>query len=213
LKVFIYIYYFFRSIFLRGFISTIRLIRAEAVNERVYGITTSSIKKSSSTEFYHYQGASYLVLFRILNAIKSETKNFAFVDIGCGKGRPVFVAESYGYENLIGIDLNKELIANAYDNLQRYKLKRESSTIKFITVNALEYNYINQPTVYFLFNPFNETVLKNVLNKIILSTTSQTWFVYMNPKFKEVFENEKIEIVTELKTNRYLEAIIYRIKF
>jgi len=152
-------------------------------------------------------------LFRILNAIKSETKNFAFVDIGCGKGRPVFVAESYGYENLIGIDLNKELIANAYDNLQRYKLKRESSTIKFITVNALEYNYINQPTVYFLFNPFNETVLKNVLNKIILSTTSQTWFVYMNPKFKEVFENEKIEIVTELKTNRYLEAIIYRIKF
>lgn len=212
MKVFIYIFYFFRSVFLRGSINTIKLIRAEGVNEKRYGITTSSIKKSDSTEFYHYQGAGYSVLFRIFNQITSATKGFVFVDIGCGKGRPVFVAESYGYENLTGIDLDQDLISIANENLKHYLLKRETSQIKFINVNALEYGYKNQPTVYFLFNPFNDVVLKKVLSKIISTTSSETWFVYMNPMFLEVFKHEKIEIVMELKTKKYLEAIIYKLK-
>lgn len=199
--------------FLRGFVNTIKLIKAETVNEKKYGITTSSIKKSNSTEFFHYQGAGYLVLFRIFKAIGPKTKNFAFVDIGCGKGRPVFVAESFGYENLTGIDLDKELISVANENLKSYLLKRASSNIQFIEINALEYNYINQPTVYFLFNPFNETVLKKVISKIISSSTCETWFVYMNPLFLDPFKHQKIEFVSELKTNNYLEAMIYRIKF
>jgi len=212
LKVFIYIFYFFRSVFLRGFINTIKLIKAETINEKKYGITTSSIKKSNSTEFFHYQGAGYLVLFRIFRAIEEKTKNFAFIDIGCGKGRPVFVAESFGYNNLKGIDLDGELIDIANKNLKNYLLKRESSNIKFIKVNALDYAYLNQPTVYFLFNPFNEAVLDKTINKILSSTSSETWFVYMNPMFKNCFVHEKIEVVCELKTKRYLEAIIYRVK-
>jgi 16S rRNA G966 N2-methylase RsmD len=145
--------------------------------------------------------------------LEPHTKNFAFVDIGCGKGRPVFVAESFGYQNLTGIDLDKELISTANENLKNYLLKSESSNIQFIAINALEYNYINQPTVYFLFNPFSEAVLKKVLNNIVSSTSSETWFVYMNPRFLDPFKHEKIELVSELKTNNYLEAMIYRIKF
>jgi len=212
LKVFIYIFYFFRSVFLRGFINTIKLIKAETINEKKYGITTSSIKKSNSTEFFHYQGAGYLVLFRIFREIEEKTKNFAFVDIGCGKGRPVFVAESFGFENLTGIDLDRDLISIANENLKSYLFKRASSTIQFITINALEYNYANQPTVYFLFNPFNEAVLDKVINRILSSTSSETWFVYMNPMYKNSFDNEKIEVVCELRTKKYLEAIIYKVK-
>ncbi len=135
------------------------------------------------------------------------------MDIGCGKGRPVFVAESFGYENLTGIDLDEELIAIANSNLKNYILKRKTSNIQFIHANALEYNYENKPMVYFLFNPFNEEVLKKVLKRIINSTTSETWLVYMNPKYKEAFTKEKFEVIEELKTKRYLEAVIYKIKF
>ncbi|MBL7912445.1 MAG: class I SAM-dependent methyltransferase [Bacteroidia bacterium] len=212
MKVFLYIYYFFRSAFLRGFTNTIRLIRAEGINEKKYGIATASIKKSNSTEFFHYQGAGYLVLFRIFEQIRPHTKNFCFMDIGCGKGRPVFVAESFGYENLKGIDLDEELVATANSNLKSYSLKRKASNIQFIHANALEYKYENQPTLYFLFNPFNEEVLKKVLQRIINSTSSETWFVYMNPKYLEAFTVDKFDLVKELKTKRYLEAIVYRIK-
>ncbi|MDP1801392.1 MAG: class I SAM-dependent methyltransferase [Bacteroidota bacterium] len=212
MKVFLYIYYFFRSAFLRGFANTIRLIRAEAQNEKKYGITTSSIKKSNSTEFFHYQGAGYLILFKVFEKIIPHTKTFNFMDIGCGKGRPVFVAESLGFENLKGIDLDEELIAISNSNLKNYLLKRKTSDIQFIKANALDFNYENKPTVYFLFNPFNEEVLKKVLQRIINSTTAETWFVYMNPKYKDAFTKEKFEVVEELKTKRYLEAVIYRLK-
>lgn len=212
MKIFIYIYYFFRSAALRGLANAIRLIRAEAPNEKKYGIATSSIKKSNSDEFFHYQGAGYLVLYRVFEEISANTRSYNFVDIGCGKGRPVFVAESFGYNNLTGIDLDKELIDAANKNLKTYLLKRKESLIEFIHANALEYNYKNTPTVYFLFNPFNEEVLKKVLARISSQTHSETWFVYMNPKYKTAFANDKFEIVKELKTKRYLEAVIYKLK-
>jgi 16S rRNA G966 N2-methylase RsmD len=212
LKIFIYIYYFFRSAALRGFSNAIELIRAEGPNEKKFGIATSSIKKSDSDEFFHYQGAGYLVLHSVFKEISSKTKTFDFVDIGCGKGRPVFVAESYGYNNLTGIELDKELVEAANENLKRYLLKRKESSIKFINVNALQNNYKNANTVYFLFNPFNKEVLEKVLARIISSTNSETWFVYMNPKYKTAFTNDKFEVVKELKTKRYLEAVIYRLK-
>jgi len=188
------------------------LIREEPIQEKIYGITTSSIKKSDSAEFFHYQGAGYLVLFRIFQQIAARTNRFDFVDIGCGKGRPIFVAEDFAYEKLTGIDLDKELISIANLNLKSYLLKKKTSRIEFIHANALEYNYKNTPTVYFLFNPFNEEVLKKVLERIIASTTSETWFVYMNPKYAKTFSLDKFEVVQELKTKRYLEAMVYKLK-
>ena len=52
----------------------------------------------------------------------------------------------------------------------------------------------------------------DVLQKIISSTKSETLFVYMNPKYKDVFAEEKFEIIAELKTKRYLEAVVYKLK-
>lgn len=212
MKFFIYIFYFFRSLFLRGGINTLKLISKESKNESLYGIKTSSLKKSDSTDYFHYQGAGYLILFGIFEKIYKTTNNYTFVDIGCGMGRPCFVAESYGYKNIIGIDLDLELINEAKLNLTRRLLKNKTSKIDFIHVNAMTYKYKNEPTVYFLFNPFNELVLKNVLAKIIDQTQSETWFIYMNPLYSKVFTPEKFEIITELKTKRYLEAIIYKLK-
>ena len=78
--------------------------------------------------------------------------------------------------------------------------------------NALEFNYKNELTVYFLFNPFNAEVLKKVLEKISASTTSETYFVYMNPKHAEVFKTVNIKLVTEFKTNKYLEALVFKLE-
>lgn len=211
-KVFIQLYYFFRSWFKRGFFNTIKLIRGEKVNEKLYEISTSSIKKSNSTEFFHYQGAGYLVLFRIFQKIVSQTKDFEFVDIGSGKGRVIFVAESFGYKNLTGIELDNELIKDSLENLKHYSLKNATSKITFININAINYNYKNQPAVYFLFNPFNGSVLKKVLDKIVESTKEETWFVYMNPNYLEAFSPDVFEVIYEIKTQKYLEAMVYKIK-
>ncbi|WP_317899157.1 class I SAM-dependent methyltransferase [Aurantibacillus circumpalustris] len=211
MKIVIYLYYFFRSVFLRGLYNTIQLLRAEQVNERFFGIKTSRIKKSNSKEFFHYQGASYKVLFRIFSEIK-DINNLEFVDIGSGKGRAVFMAEYNGFNYVSGIEMDEVLVSDSKNNVARYLKKRKESQIAFIQSNALDYEYKNAPSVYFLFNPFNEEILKKVLDRILSSTFAETWFIYMNPLYSEAFRREGIELVRTFKTRFYTEALLFKIK-
>jgi len=204
------IYYFFRSVFLRGLFNTIKIIAAEGKYERFFKISTAAFKHSYSKENFHYQGASYLVLFRIFKVLKEIAPHSAFVDIGCGKGRVIFVAEHQGYNTLIGIELDKDLVDVAQQNLIDYPFKRTESEIKFTNINALDFNYENKHTIYFLFNPFNETVLTKVLSRIIEKSHSETIIVYMNPIYQNAFKNESFQVLQKINTRFYTEAIIYR---
>ena len=211
MKVIILLYYFFRSFILRGPLSHFKLIYYEFLYEKRLSLKTARFKKSISNEYYHYQGAAYKVLFRVLKELYPLSKSFSFIDIGCGMGRVLFVAEFIGYNELKGIEIDAELIQQAKANLKRYPFKRVESTFEFVPNNALSYNYPNKPTVYFLFNPFNENVLSEVLAKILSSTKEETYFIYMNPKFQEVFSNKTIPLFKVCKTFLYTEAIIYRL--
>jgi trans-aconitate methyltransferase len=210
--MFKYVGYFFRSVKLRGFIATMKLILAEKRSEKKYGINTLAVKKSGSEENHDYQGAGYLVLHRILPKMITLTGDINFFDIGCGKGRALFVAERMGYSNLKGIDLDDELIMLAKQNLKNYELTKMASVIDFETANAINFNYENVPIVYFLFNPFNDKILEMVLEKIVLAAKSPTWFVYMNPVHKYVFEsNTNFKLEREFFTTKYLEASVYKL--
>lgn len=120
------------------------------------------------------------------------------------------VAEYYGYSQLVGIDLDQELIEEAKANLKRDKFLKPDSEVRFICVNALDYQYENQPSVYFLFNPFNEEVLSGVLKRILSQNSSEFWLVYMNPLYPTPFFSGGLELVKELKSWRYCEALIFR---
>ena len=212
MQIIIYTYYFLRSLLLRGLYNTIKLLRAELRNESFFRINTARIKRSSSSEFFHYQGASYLVLFKIFSEMDKKMKSYDFVDIGSGKGRVVYVAEYYGFNSLIGIELDDALVNDANNNAKLYPYKRPESKIEFIHTNALEYGYKDRPTVYFLFNPFNREIMEKVLDKILSSGKSEIWFVYMNPLYRTVFERKELEHVKTFKTRFYTEAVLYKTK-
>ncbi len=204
------LYYSLRSIVLRGLVNSVNLLRAEYKNEKFYGIATSVIKKSHSKEFYHYQGASYSVLLRILNMLGTEYLSYDFVDIGCGKGRVLIVAEKYGFRKLVGIELDEELVEDARKNIAGYRKRNSDSTIDIYRINALEYTYGDKPAVYFLFNPFNEEVLNKVVSRIMESNKKEMIFIYMNPLYPRPFETRGLQLLTKIKTRWYTEAMIFR---
>lgn len=212
MKIAIYLHYFFRSVALRGFFNTLALIFSELYYERKFGIKTSAIKKSDSQEFYHYQGGIYRVMLRVFRELHPLTKHCEFIDIGCGKGRAVYIAEYCGYQQLTGIEMDLELVRDAQANLQLYPFKKSNSEITFVHTNALEYAYRNKPSVYFLFNPFSEKIMEEVLESIVRSTLSETWFVYMNPQYPGPFRRKEIEEVKKFKTRFYTEAVLFRLK-
>ena len=222
MKVFQYIYYFFRSLYYRGFLNTFKLLTYEGRFEKQLGINTHSIVNldkltlatENSDQNHHYQGASYYILFSILNKLPKETQNLEFIDYGCGKGRALFVAEQCGFTNLIGVDIAKELIDDANANKLVYQKKNKESKISFLFSDATAYSIPITACVFYFFNPFGEDILQMVIQNIKESLRQhprKIYCVYLNPKYQTVFEKNNFQIFYTEKNKRYLEGVIYTI--
>lgn len=220
MKVFQYIYYFFRSLYYRGFANTFKLLSYEGKYEKLLGINTHSIVNldkltlagESTAQNHHYQGASYFILFSIFNELPFETKHFPLIDYGCGKGRALFVAEQCGFTHLIGVDIAQELIDDANKNKTIYKKKNVESKIDFVFEDATKYKIPDNAYVFYFFNPFGEDIMQHVINNIKESlklNPRKIYCIYLNPKYKAVFEKNGFEMFYTKKNNRYLEGIIY----
>lgn len=221
-KIFQYIYYFFRSLYYRGSVNTFKLLAYEKKYEKQLGINTHSIVNldeltlagETSEENHHYQGASYFILYSIFNELPPETKAFPLIDYGCGKGRALFVAEQCGFTNLIGVDIAKELIDHAIENKLAYQKKNSESQIHFLFQDATKYKIPNDARTFYFFNPFGETIIQQVIDNIKESVKvypRKVYCIYLNPKYKTVFERNGFEVFYTKKNKRYLEGIIYTI--
>ena len=220
MKFFQYIYYFFRSLYYRGFVSTFKLLSYEGKYEKQLGINTHSIVNldgltlagDDSKQNHHYQGASYYVLFSIFSKLPRETNLFPLIDYGCGKGRALFVAEQCGFTNLIGIDIAKELIEDANANKAVYVKKNKQSNITFLFEDATNYQIPDDAKVFYFFNPFGEAILQKVINTIQLSLQTnprKIYCIYLNPKYSSVFERNGFVVFFKEKNKRYVEGVIY----
>ena len=207
-------------VYYRGPLNTFRLLSHEGKFEKQLGINTHSIVNldkltlagEDSDQNHHYQGASYYILFSIFNNLPAGIKNFPFIDYGCGKGRALFVAEQCGFTNLIGIDIALELIEDANKNKEVYKKLNPESRIHFTFSDATVYEIPSNASVFYFFNPFGPDVLKKVIVNIMESVRLYPriiYCIYLNPKFKDVFEKNDFKLFYTKKNKRYLEGIIY----
>lgn len=223
MKLFQYIYYFFRSLYYRGITNTFKLLSYENKYEKKLGINTHSIVNlnhltlagKNSAQNHHYQGASYFILFSVFNKLPETVKSKPIVDFGCGKGRALFVAEQCGFTKLIGVDIAKELIVDANKNKAVYQKKNNTSSFEFIFENATKYQIPIEATVFYLFNPFGPNIMQSVIDNIkqsVHQNPREIYCIYLNPKHREVFEHNGFDVFHIEKNKRYLEGIIYRYK-
>lgn len=187
------------------------MLAQELYDERRYGIRTTGFKTSASDEHHHYQAAAYSVLKRVFSEIKPLTGDYVFYDIGCGKGRALFMAVEAGYKKLYGIELDALVLEEAKLNLKSQLQRKNTVEMNLVQKNVLEYTFENQASVYFLFNPFNAEVMKGFVDRVLSSNKQDCYFVYMNPLFSKVFEKKGIQVHKVIRSFLYTEAIIYRV--
>lgn len=210
--LFLYTWYFIRSVYYRGLMNTVRLLAAESRYERFFNIHTMQIKASSDPEHFHYQGASYYVLLRLFKELPGQVLDKTFIDYGCGKGRALFCAEYCGFNELLGVELDKELLDIAAQNLQTYSKKREQSHFRFVHANAAEFEIPAGAGVFYFFNPFSDKVMEKVADKIAAyrdAINEPVYIIYLNPKYQEVWTNRGFNIHLTEKSWRYTEAVVY----
>jgi len=108
-----------------------------------------------------------------------------FVDYGCGMGRAIILAARRPFRGVIGVERSSELCAVARNNITRARRKLQCPNVQVVNSDAQDYLVPDDATVFFLFNPFGESTVRCVLQRILESlerNPRKLTIVYALPK-------------------------------
>jgi len=171
--------------------------RLEAFDAR-FGTDTSAptFERGQKTSVHFYVPTTASVIYEILNSLPLQPNNFAFVDMGSGKGRALMVASEFPFAKIVGIELSEQLHRTAEENVERYKpASQQCATFDLKCMDALEYAYGDEPLVLFLFDPFGREILRDVVANLEASLRAnprEAYVVYVYPQYEDVLQNSSV---------------------
>tara|TARA_B110000003_G_C16631042_1_gene526644 strand:- start:734 stop:1309 length:576 start_codon:yes stop_codon:yes gene_type:complete len=124
-----------------------------------------------------------------------------FLDIGCGLGRSLVVANEVGFVDIYGVDISNDLVQKCRDNMTKLGI---SSSLSCSDVANFEIP--SGKLAIFLFDPFGEERMRDLVKKLSLRE-QETLVIYHNPKYIECFKEQSI-----IKTNIWNHFGLYEEK-
>jgi SAM-dependent methyltransferase len=111
-----------------------------------------------------------------------EPRRFAFVDLGCGKGRVLAVASEFPFHTIVGIELSPTLADIATHNAAAVAARHPGRTpIAIRTGDAVAVPLPDGPLVVFMYNPFGADVVSRLLARLGGEPDRELFVVYVNP--------------------------------
>jgi SAM-dependent methyltransferase len=125
---------------------------------------------------------------------------YAFVDVGCGKGRALLLASELPWREVIGIELDAGLAGVAEGNLARWiAAGRARAPLRVVCGDAAKAVLPEGPLVVYLFNPFQAPVLRVFLQRlqergvaleVLYLHPRQEWVFVEFPAFERLWREE-----------------------
>lgn len=109
-----------------------------------------------------YQGTPYAAISDFLRAL-SPTREDVFYDLGAGYGRPTLMAAMLTDARVVGIEIVPERVARAQEVAARLDLANVTYRLGSVVDPAIG---LQEGTIFFLFNPFNEGTLQKALARL-----------------------------------------------
>ena len=130
-------------------------------------------------------------------ATRIDATRYHFVDIGSGWGHAVLLASAYPFRCVTGVEFARELYERACANLAwaREQNLLKADQVEFRYESALETALPDGPTLFFLFHPFGEPVMRAFLDRIERSVRENPraiTLIYVNPADHHLFERPGI---------------------
>jgi SAM-dependent methyltransferase len=137
-----------------------------------------------------YQATDPALLEEMLQALNIDFRRFTFLDLGSGKGRALLIAAPYPFCRIMGIELIPALHVAAEDNIRKYKnASQQCFAIECICADARDFDLPAEPLVIYLFNPFLQSVLAEVVSRLKSSLSASprpVCILYHNPLLRDV---------------------------
>jgi SAM-dependent methyltransferase len=175
-----------------------RLRRALEEFDRRFGVDTAGYRSITTLDM-PIEVAAHAVRYQpipdietYLRALEIRFAEYTFIDYGCGKGRALLMASEYPFKEIIGVEYAAELIAVARTNMLSYRSSTQQC--RRITVAASDARMFEPPatpTVFFLYNPFDEVVLEEVLVRIRNADPDgrpKNYLIYVDPRHRSCVE-------------------------
>jgi hypothetical protein len=115
-----------------------------------------------------------------------SSRDYVFIDVGCGKGRTVMLASDLPFRRVVAVELHPALVSIARKNLIKWKASSHAcDDIAVLHADALEFAFPESPTLLYAFNPFDLHATQLLLDRIqavSLTRSAPIDFIYMNPE-------------------------------
>lgn len=134
-------------------------IRYRTITRRIEPVENLQLGERASQAVW-YQPSSVRLIRKMVSASGVDPSLYTFVDLGCGRGRALAIAAKLGFREVVGIELSANL---AHDALV---LARTLKNVSVVVGDAAEYRFPEGPLFVFLYNPFNEEILRKVVGNL-----------------------------------------------
>jgi hypothetical protein len=127
-----------------------------------------------------YQPSSESIFRNALQHIQITFSDYVSIDIGSGKGFVLPLAAEYPFKGIIGIEFSETLYAMALENIRTVK----NSPIRCLCSDPTDIVLPSEPTVIYLFNPFQGKLMDRMIaniKKSLQQNPRDLWIVYVNP--------------------------------
>ena len=133
----------------------------------------------------HYETTGEAAIRLPLDSLGGDLGESTFVDLGCGKGKPLRVASTYPFRRLVGVDVSPACVAAARRNVARYRPERiDPARVELLVGDAEDFVFPPDPLVVYLYNPFPGAVLARVVAHLEVSLRERPRpcaVIYVNP--------------------------------
>ena len=151
--------------------------------DQLTGCDTSGMvhRRRLGPEAEDYQPVDPDVFRAALAPIDEDLSRFTFVDLGCGKGRALLLAEPYEFGRIVGVEFSRRLSKIAAANAAKIGSRR----ISVVCADARDFQFPPEPLTVFLYNPFSGDIFRFVMQRLA-QHRSDLYIVYVNPLHAEL---------------------------
>lgn len=158
--------------------------------DQKYGVDTAgfvSLKtlEISSPSLAHaspYATADPSHLHEMLGRLNEDFSKFAFIDIGSGKGKALFLASEYPFREIVGVEFSEKLHEVAARNISRFRSRKQRCfKIECRLGDAAQFRFPMSDCIIYMFNPFRGPVMEAFLSNLRRSGVNG-YVLYLNPK-------------------------------
>jgi SAM-dependent methyltransferase len=138
-----------------------------------------------------YQATDPTLFHEMLARLDTDFRAYTFIDLGSGKGRTLMMASRYPFRRIIGVELLPALHDVAQANLANFRdPEQQCFALESICADATTWDFPPEPTVLYLFNPFPQPGLVDVIKNLQSSlehAPRPVRVLYHNPLLAEAF--------------------------